>query len=290
MMLVSFGQTAALVALYFKLKDPKEKALALPAIASGVVGITEPAIYGFTLKRKAIFIYTCLAGALGAGFVMMRDLRTWNQGGLGIFTLPNFIRPEGELTDLTTKLIGIAIAMAVSFLLTWFFHKEPEKAQPVVAKETSALKNTKLSSPMTGQTLPLSQVGDAAFAGGLLGKGIAIKPTKGEVVAPADGVVTTLFPTKHAIGITTYDGAEMLIHVGMDTVQLGGKYFDALIEQGAAVKKGQTLLTFDMAAIQSEGYALVTPIIVTNTKDYADVIETDAPAVTPNETLINILV
>lgn len=287
MMLVSFGQTAALVALYFKLKNPKEKALALPAIASGVVGITEPAIYGFTLKRKAVFIYTCVAGAIGAGFTMTRDLRTWNQGGLGIFTLPNFIRPDGDLTDFTTIVIGIVIAMVIAFLLTWFFHKEPLENEPVDGYK--GLKKTKIASPIEGEIIPLSQVKDDAFATGVLGKGVAVLPKVGKVVAPVDGVLTTLFPTKHAIGITSTDGVEILIHVGMDTVQLQGEYFLAKVAQGDTVEKGQLLVEFDIEAIEKAGYALETPVIITNTKDYTAVVETDKQTVTNEDTLINVL-
>ncbi|MCL1949987.1 MAG: beta-glucoside-specific PTS transporter subunit IIABC [Turicibacter sp.] len=277
LMLVAFGQTAALLALYFKMKDPKEKSLALPAIASGIVGITEPAIYGFTLKRKAVFIYTCIAGAVGSGFVMARDVKMWNQGGLGVFTLPNFIRPDGSLDDLNTKLIGSAIAIVVAFTLTWFFHKEPEmevttnegpKAAP--SKEKKSL----IEAPIKGEVLALSSIKDEAFASGLLGKGVAINPSEGKVVAPANGVLTTLFPTKHAVGITTDEGVELLIHVGMDTVQLDGEHFKALVKQGDRVQKGQTLVEFDMEAIKAKGYSLVTPVIVTNTNTFSDVVET----------------
>ena len=293
LMLVTFGQTAALVALYFKLKDPKEKALALPAIASGFVGITEPAIYGFTLKRKLIFIYTCIAGSIGSAFVMFRDVRSWNQGGLGICTLPNFIRPDGDLTDLTTKLIGIAIASVISFTLTWFFYKEPETVQVIEKqKATSKQSNTKtttITSPLTGNVLALSEIDDAAFSSGLLGKGIAIEPTEGKVIAPANGVLTTVFPTNHAIGITTDEGIEVLIHVGMDTVQLDGEHFISKVKQGERIEEGQLLLEFDMAAIEKKGYSLKTPIIITNTNSFADVVETDAKTTDFGKTLLNII-
>jgi len=286
LMLVSFGQTAALVALYFKLKNPKEKALALPAIASGFVGITEPAIYGFTLKRKAVFVFTCIAGAVGSGFVMMRDVRSWNQGGLGIFTLPNFIRPDGDTTDLITKLIGIGIAMVIAFTLTWFFYKEPEAE---VQTETSNLKSSKITAPLKGEVMALSSIKDEAFASGLLGKGVAINPTEGKVVAPEDGVLTTLFPTNHAIGITTDEGVELLIHVGMDTVQLEGQHFTPKVKQGDRVKKGQVLVEFDMKAIQDKGFSLVTPIIVTNTNTFADVVETNEKSAIFGNTLLSIV-
>ena len=289
LMLVSFGQTAALIALYFKLKNPKEKALALPAIASGVVGITEPAIYGFTLKRKVVFLYTCIAGAVGTGFVMMRDIRSWNQGGLGIFTLPNFITPEGGLEDLTTKVLGIGICMVIAFVLTWLFYKEPDAIETESKTQPINTKNIKVTSPISGTISPLSKIKDDAFSQGLLGRGVAVEPTKGQVVAPTNGVVMTLFPTKHAIGFITDEGVEILIHIGMDTVQLEGKHFTAKVSQGDRVKKGQVLVEFDIEAIKAKGYSLVTPIIITNTKDYADIVETDAKTVAISDTLINVL-
>ena len=293
LMLVSFGQTAALFALYFKLKNPKEKSLAIPAIASGIVGITEPAIYGFTLKRKLVFLFTCIGGGLGAAFVMWRDARAWNQGGLGIFTLPNWIRPDGSTEDLIAKLIGIAIAMTVSFLLTWFFHKEKDTDTESVEKKdfnVATVKNTKITAPVAGNVTALKQVKDEVFSQGLLGKGIAVDPTVGRVVAPDDGVLTTLFPTLHALGITTFDGVEILIHIGIDTVQLDGEHFTAHAKQGDEVKKGQLLVEFDIEAIKAAGYSLMTPIIITNTKDFSDVVETDAKTVTTGDTLINVLV
>ena len=296
LMLVSFGQTAALFALYFKLKDSKEKSMAIPALISGFVGITEPAIYGFTLKRKAIFIYTCIAGAVGSGFVMSRDVRSWNQGGLGIFTLPNFIRPEGGLEDFTTKIIGIGLAMVIGFVLTWFFYKEPalETGQPTASKNSppsqgASGKTIKLTAPLTGNTVPLGEVSDPAFSGKVLGNGIAIEATQGQVSSPVDGVLSTLFPTNHAMGITSDDGVEILIHVGMDTVQLEGKHFTANVTQGQRITKGQVLVTFDIDAIKADGYSLVTPVIISNTDNYTDIVETDAKSVSTGDTLLTIL-
>lgn len=132
---VSFGQTAALTALYFKLRNPKDKAIAIPAIVSGIVGITEPAIYGFTLPRKKIFIFTCVGGALGGAYSGLMNLTSWNQGGLGIFTIPNYIRPDGDLTDVINVLIGIAIAMVVSFALTFSFGRRKQMKQMIDRKD-----------------------------------------------------------------------------------------------------------------------------------------------------------
>lgn len=226
---VSFGQTAALTALYFKLRNPKDKAIAIPAIVSGIVGITEPAIYGFTLPRKKIFIFTCVGGALGGAYSGLMNLTSWNQGGLGIFTIPNYIRPDGDLTDVINVLIGIAIAMVVSFTLTFSFWKDEAGETDDIQKKSG---KEIVKTPIQGQIAPLNAAKDAAFAQGTLGRGILIYPEKGEVRAPFDGTVMTLFPTKQAIGMVSETGLELLIHVGLDTVQLEGKYFESLVQQG----------------------------------------------------------
>ncbi|RXW66178.1 beta-glucoside-specific PTS transporter subunit IIABC [Enterococcus faecium] len=283
---VSFGQTAALTALYFKLRNPKDKAIAIPAIVSGIVGITEPAIYGFTLPRKKIFIFTCVGGALGGAYSGLMNLTSWNQGGLGIFTIPNYIRPDGDLTDVINVLIGIAIAMVVSFALTFFFWKDE-------ADETDAIQKRSgkeiVKTPIQGQIAPLNAAKDAAFAQGTLGRGILIYPEKGEVRAPFDGTVMTLFPTKHAIGMVSETGLELLIHVGLDTVQLEGKYFESLVQQGERVKQGDLLLRFDKKKIEKEGYSLETPVIVTNYTDYLDILENQGETVGPDDALITAL-
>ncbi|HGF7555617.1 beta-glucoside-specific PTS transporter subunit IIABC [Enterococcus faecium] len=283
---VSFGQTAALTALYFKLRNPKDKAIAIPAIVSGIVGITEPAIYGFTLPRKKIFIFTCVGGALGGAYSGLMNLTSWNQGGLGIFTIPNYIRPDGDLTDVINVLIGIAIATVVSFALTFFFWKE-EAGETDDRQKRSGKEIVK--TPIQGQIAPLNAAKDAAFAQGTLGRGILIYPEKGEVRAPFDGTVMTLFPTKHAIGMVSEAGLELLIHVGLDTVQLEGKYFESLVQQGERVKQGDLLLRFDKKKIEEEGYSLETPVIVTNYTDYLDILENQGETVGPDDALITAL-
>ncbi|EGP4739830.1 beta-glucoside-specific PTS transporter subunit IIABC [Enterococcus faecium] len=283
---VSFGQTAALTALYFKLRNPKDKAIAMPAIVSGIVGITEPAIYGFTLPRKKIFIFTCVGGALGGAYSGLMNLTSWNQGGLGIFTIPNYIRPDGDLTDVINVLIGIAIAMVVSFALTFFFWKDEAGETDDIQKRSG---KEIVKTPIQGQIAPLNAAKDAAFAQGTLGRGILIYPEKGEVRAPFDGTVMTLFPTKHAIGMVSETGLELLIHVGLDTVQLEGKYFESLVQQGERVKQGDLLLRFDKKKIEKEGYSLETPVIVTNYTDYLDILENQGETVGPDDALITAL-
>ncbi|MDR2832299.1 MAG: beta-glucoside-specific PTS transporter subunit IIABC [Streptococcaceae bacterium] len=287
---VSFGQTAALVAIYLKLKDKKLKTLAIPAIVSGIVGITEPAIYGFTLPRKKVFIFTCIGGMIGGAYAGLMNLTVWNQGGLGVFAFPNYIRPDGDLTDFITLLISIAISVTISFTLTMLFHKEPEVLVSVEPTKIAKLSKEEIISPIEGSVLPLNEASDAAFAQGILGKGSLVIPTKGEVISPFDGTIMTLFPTKHAIGLISDKGVELLIHVGIDTVQLEGRHFEAFVEQGAKVKKGDKLVGFDIEAIEAEGYNTQVPIIVTNTNDYKDVIATDRKEVKTDDVLITAVV
>ncbi len=271
---VSFGQTAALIALYFKLKVQKEKSLAIPAIISGLVGITEPAIYGYTLPRKKVFIFTCIGGALGGAYAGFTNLTSWNQGGLGIFTIPNYIRPDGDLTDVINVLIGIAIAMIVSFALTWFFHQEEDVEVVEQATEDKKVYGERtIGSPIKGTARMLIEAEDQAFSQGLMGHGVVIEPEAGEVRAPFNGTVSVLFPTKHAIGLVSEDGVEMLIHVGMDTVNLNGEHFNALVKQGDSVKAGELILTFDMANIKKKGLKVETPVIITNTRSFEKVSE-----------------
>ena len=161
--------------------------------------------------------------------------------------------------------------------------KKTKKENPLVKQEI-------LVSPLKGEVKPLSEVKDEAFSKGALGKGIAIEPTEGKVIAPVDGVLTTFFPTGHALGITSDNGAEILIHVGMDTVQLEGKYFTPKAKQGDTVKAGDVLLEFDIKAIKAEGYSVITPVIITNSDNYLDVIETDKKTINYKEDLLTVMI
>ena len=196
---------------------------------------------------------------------------------MGIFELPNMMNPDGSMGNILVAFAGIAISMAVGFILTMLFYKEDNKT--IKTKDTGDAKvgNTevKIYSPLTGKTIKLEDVEDEAFSSGVLGKGIAILPEDGILYAPADGTISAFFPTGHAIGITMDDGAELLIHVGMDTVQLNGKGFQPFAAEGDKVKKGQKLLEFDRKLIQEAGYSLVTPILVTNAEEMGVVVPVD---------------
>jgi PTS system beta-glucosides-specific IIC component len=287
--------------IFLKTKNKKVKEIAFPAFLSALFGITEPALYGITLPRKKAFYATSAAVAVAGGIMGIFNTKVYINGGTGIFALPRFIHPE---SGIESSFIGFAIASGVAFLiglglaLTIAYdpkqdaeEKKETKEKPEFLLNQEMGKNTlyELESPIAGEVVALSQIQDEAFSSGLLGKGVAIIPQKGEVVAPADGVITTLFPTKHAVGLITENGVEVLIHVGMDTVNLQGQYFDAKVSQGDTVKKGQLLLTFDIENIQKAGYSVITPVIITNTTDYLDVIDSKETMISASEPLLTVI-
>ena len=268
------AQGGAALAVALKTKDKKVKAMAVPSALSACMGITEPAIFGVNLRFGKPFITACIGGAFGALFASITGLGATGTGVTGIF---------GVLLCLNEPMkyiLMFVIAFGVSFALTWIFgykNEEPEvKIEKTEVKETKETTDTDstlplLYSPLEGKAVPLDQIKDPTFASGVLGKGMAVIPAKGEVTAPCDATVETVFDTKHAIGLTGDNGAELLIHVGMDTVQLNGEYFTAHVKDGDHVKKGQLLLTFDIEKIKEAGYEITTPFIVTNSDAYSDV-------------------
>lgn len=278
----TFAQTAVVAAIMIKTKDKKLKNLCIPASISGFFGVTEPAIYGITLPRKKPFIISCIVAAAAGGYYGLMDLREYIMGGLGIFEFPSFINPaDNSFGDVYVAAIGVVAASILAFAATMIFWKddvteealkEEEKEQKAAEGKALLAKET-IAMPVDGKVIPLSEVQDAAFSQGILGKGLAVEPVKGVVTSPVDGTIAALFPTKHAVGITSDTGIELLIHIGMDTVQLEGKYFTAFIKEGDRVTTGQKLVEFDMEKISSEGFSLVTPVVVTNTADYLDILE-----------------
>ncbi|WP_078431404.1 beta-glucoside-specific PTS transporter subunit IIABC [Metabacillus halosaccharovorans] len=273
----SFAQIGAVLAVYVKTKQQKLKTLSIPAFISGIFGVTEPAIYGITLPLKKPFIISCIAAGIGGGIIGAVGTNLYMIGGLGIFVIPAMISPtEGVTFALWGALISFVIAFALGFVLTYLFgmgkgkNQETKSAQNEAAATTttSNVATEEIASPLKGEVKILSDIKDEAFASGALGDGVAIEPIEGKLFAPASGTVSALFPTNHAIGIKTDQGAEILIHIGMDTVKLGGKHFSAHTSQGARVEKGQLLIEFDIKQIKAEGLPVTTPVVVTNFKDY----------------------
>ena len=286
----TFAQTATVFAIWMKTKDKKLKAVALPSWISGIFGVTEPAIYGITLPRIKQFVITCIGGALAGAYLGATNTLVQQMAGLGVFGIPGFMTQENAGKALMNVGIAIAIAMVFSFVVSFITFKDDKEVEEKEEKrDNTSLDKIEIKSPIEGNLIPLSEVKDAAFAQGALGKGIAIRPTKGIVKAPIAGEVTTIFPSLHAIGITSNEGVEMLIHIGLDTVQLEGKHFKANVKQGDRVNVGDLLIEFDIDAIEKEGYSVETPVIVTNTNDYLDIIEADLKPVTNKDIVMTVI-
>lgn len=292
----TFATSAVVLAIFFQTKNKQIKEMALPNFISGIFGVTEPAIYGILLPLKKPFIISCIAGGIGGGFYGAFNFRKFMMGGMGIFEFPAMIEPDGGLGNLIVAGTGVVITMVIAFAATMIFYREAEPTEsetPVLPEPSSEnrglLKQIEIAAPVKGTVRKLEQVKDAAFASGVLGKGVAILPEEGKVYAPVSGVVTSLFPTLHAMGIETEDGAEILIHIGLDTVQLNGEGFQAMIQQGDQVERGQLLVTFDMEFIVEKGYCMETPILVVNSDQFLDVLEVAGETVNPGDKLLKIL-
>lgn len=293
--MVCFAQTGAVLAVMLKTKNKGLKTLSFPAFISGIFGVTEPAIYGVTLPLKKPFIMSCIGGAVGGGIIGATAGKLWMFGGMGIFVFPTFIKPGSSLDmSFYGAIIALVAGFIVAFVLTFLFgfkdpaNKEKATDRPKTVKVFDRSRTQVVISPIKGKVIPLAEVEDAAFSSEVMGKGVAIEPSEGKVVSPVNGIVTTLFKTKHAIGITSDNGVEILIHVGMDTVKLAGEYFTAHINQGDAVKAGDLLVEFDIAKIKEAGCEVTTPVIITNSEDYADVTPTLKKAIEQKETLLTI--
>lgn len=263
------AQGAAALAVAFKTRQQKVKSLALPASLSAFMGITEPAIFGVNIRFVKPLVAGMIGGACGAAVASVMKVYATANGVTGIFgfliTTPTFLG----------YLITFAVATVIAFAISYAIYKDPEEetAEPekVVTEEGKTYEDGFVFSPLKGTAVAMKDVPDETFATDVLGIGVAVEPTEGKVVAPADGVVSTLFDTHHAIGLELDDGTELLIHVGINTVELNGEGYKAHIEEGERFKRGQTLITFDKALIESKGYKTVTPVIITNPDDYAKI-------------------
>lgn len=307
--IASFAQTGAIIGVMLKTKEQKVKTLSIPAIISGLFGVTEPAIYGISLPLKKPFIISCIGGALGGAALALINASNYILGGLGIFGYTNFLNPaESGLGTLPWVIVisvgGLIFGAVVTYLVgfgTLFEENEVATAQGVETKPSTEgaviqangetyIEKEVLASVMEGHVIPLSQVKDEAFASGAMGKGVAVEPVNGKVVSPVNGEVTVLFPTHHAVGVKSDEGVEVLIHIGMDTVQLDGKGFTPHVKVGHKVKAGQLLIECDLDIIRDAGYSTVTPVIVTNSDEYLDVITTDEKAIKSSDHLMTVVI
>ena len=263
------AQVGAVLGILLATRDARQRMLAGSAFSAGLFGITEPAIYGLTLPLRRPFIFGCIAGAIGGAITAFSNSYAYSFGVPNIFFPAQMIPPGGIDFSVWGGLIGTGVAFILACVLTFFAGMPRSQAEQAIVVAPAA--ENDILAPMSGSVLALDQVPDSTFASGLLGKGVAIIPAVGKVIAPFSGEVASLFQTKHAIGLLSDSGIELLIHVGIDTVKLDGVPFTAHVKEGDKVQAGDLLLEFDRQAILDAGYDLATPIIISNSDDYRSV-------------------
>lgn len=258
------AQGAAALAVGVKTHNKKIKSMALPASLSAFMGITEPAIFGVNVRFGKPLVAGMIGGACGAAIASIMGVYATANGVTGLFGF--LITTDSFLGYLLTFIV----ATVAAFILSWILYKD-ESAPAAETKPAESYDDNIVYSPLKGKAVLMADVPDETFATDVLGAGAAVDPTEGKVVAPADGEVSTLFDTHHAIGLTLDNGMELLIHVGINTVELNGEGYTAHVEEGDRVVRGQTLITFNMDLIRKKGYKTITPVIITNPDDYASI-------------------
>lgn len=299
MLASNVAQGAASLAVGFKSKDSTIKQLASTAGLTGLFGITEPALYGVNLRFKTPLYAAMIGGGLGGLYGGFTRARNYAGGSPGLLTLPAFIG-ENTLQHFYNAIITAVIAIGVAFVVSYLIYKDPVEEEDTLVSEGEELnrsnkemgsaavekKEETLVAPMQGEVLDLVQVQDGMFSEEILGKGVAIKPTEGTVKSPIEGTISALFDSKHAVGITTDSGMEILIHVGIDTVQLDGEGYEYHVEKGQRVTKGDLLLDVDLDFLESKGYDTVTPVVITNATEYGDILNLEGSSVEIGDQII----
>ncbi len=285
---VAMSTAGVLAALMVRTKNKQFRGNVLGAFISSMFGVSEPAIYGFTLPRKKPYIATLIGGACGGLVMALFQSTRYNSGGLGLFGIPNFINPEGFDMAFYGYLLGLLTAWITGFIVSFALYENLEGDEETVSTPSNdnLTKLNNIVAPIAGTMIKLSEVSDAAFNQGAIGEGVAIIPSNGEVVSPVNGVVTMLFPTYHAIGVTSDDGVEVLIHIGMNTVELNGEGFTPHVKVGDSVIVNQKMITFDLEGIKAKGYSLETPVVITNKKDILDLIPAEPSQVKTGDKVI----
>jgi PTS system beta-glucosides-specific IIC component len=293
----NLAQGSASLAVAVKNKDKDVRSTASAAGISAIVaGVTEPAMYGVTLKYKTPMIASVIGAGVAGLFAGITHLVAYSMGGSpSSLSLIQMIGGN-SFGNMINGIITLVISLVVTFILTLILYKpETKEEAPATATDSAAeekrplVETIELSSPLTGTVIPLTDVEDAVFSGGILGEGVAIIPAEGKVFAPADGTISAVTDTKHAVGITTDQGVEMLIHVGLDTVQLGGEGFTLHCNMGDKVKKGTLLLEFDMGKIKEAGFPLTTPVLVSNMTNFVSLKASEKKEVKTGDTLLTIV-
>lgn len=270
MLASNIAQAGATFAVAVKTKDSKMRQIAIPAgISALLAGVTEPAMYGVTLKLKKPMYAACIAGGVGGVIIGIVKLKAYAFATPCLTAIVQFISPDGGKNMLFACIIA-ALSFVLSFVLALIMTKnKAETTEETSSPKAEGRADLTIANPVSGEVIALSEVNDATFSSGVLGEGYAVIPTEGKVTAPFDGKVETLMDTHHALGLVSNSGIEMLIHVGLETVTLNGKYFTPKVAEGDSFKKGDVLLTFDLEAIKKEGYDTTTPVVVSNADDYA---------------------
>ncbi|MEK3966929.1 beta-glucoside-specific PTS transporter subunit IIABC [Paenibacillus sp. FSL H7-0323] len=289
-----FAQLGVALGIFLKTKDKQLKTLAGSTFIPGALsGVTEPIIYGLLTRYKRTFIYVTIAGGVGGALSGLFKVKMEVFAFVSVLSLPAF-------SPLVVQAIIAGVTIVLAMVITMVFGYEDKKKVNIVEEKTNteksgvilphAVKSSTVVSPLAGNVIPLTSVDDAAFASEAMGKGIAIEPTEGKLYSPVSGVVSTIFRTGHCIAVVSDEGVEVLIHIGIETVKLKGKYFDVKVQEGATVKQGDLLIEFDFEQIKNEGYQCTTPIIITNTANYSDVIGNNKTVITPGEDLLTVVV
>lgn len=258
----NIAQGAASLAVAFKTKKEDLKQIALSSGLTAVLGVTEPALFSVTLKYKKVLACVMIGGGLGGLYAGIMDVKCFSFCSPGLLSMVAYIGNDGW-SNLINACISMVIAFVATFILVWTWGYQD-------AKESNE-KEIIISCPVKGKVVPLSEVPDETFSQEMLGKGVAIIPEQNQFYAPASGEVSVVFPTGHAIGLTSEDGTELLIHIGLDTVQLNGEGFHVKVQQGQKIKQGDLLVEVDLDAIKEKGYSVITPILVTNPDQYQEI-------------------
>lgn len=271
MLAANMAQAGAATAVALKTKSSVMKQLASSSAITALMGVTEPAMYGVNLRLKKPFLAVMIGGAAGGLYAGISGLKAYALVS-SLVALPSYLASTTNFINaIVTCALGYGVAFAAAYVIGFEDIVDADQ-QPVVTIDKSLVKEMNLASPVKGEIIDLMDVNDSAFSSLALGKGFAVIPSEGKVVSPVSGVISAIFPTKHAIGITTDEGIEILIHVGINTVQLGGKHFTNHVAMNEKITKGQLLIEFDLKAIQNDGYDTTTMVVITNTSQYLDVL------------------
>lgn len=261
----NISEGGACFAVALRTKDTDVRSAAISAGISAIFGITEPALYGVTLQNKRALTGVVIGSFFGGLTVGLAGLRAFVAMGPGLAGMAMFVDTENSM-NIVWAFVGFGVAIAVSFIATMILYRDNKIQTTDVTKHAG--NGGPISSPLEGTLIPLTEVKDEVFSAGVLGEGMAVIPENGELYAPADATIDTVFDSKHAISMVCDNGAELLLHVGLETVKLNGKHFEPQVKNGDKVKAGQLIMKFDIEALKEEGFDVVTPVVITNADDY----------------------